>query len=281
VDLPLQAGGVEVGWGVLKDEKLGREVLKRKVWGTALLLGVFAAVGLPMLKAEESAEKSPADLAGKIRAIFPHITIDAEDRRVDVESQVCLSEGFLELIACGKDSKEHESLIMVEAKPSHIHAALLLIGAEAGNPAMRKPLDEEATRWAHIPPRGQAVKISLVLPKEGGGTVERPVSDFIVPTEDETGLREAAGEDEKFPDTFLFTGSFFHGEGEDRKYIADMSGHVISIATFGDEVFSLSEVHGQDNGSLAWQIKPESLPEIGTKVILRLRPQFADPAGTE
>lgn len=246
-----------------------------------LLLVALAVLGVPLLAVGESSEEIPPDLAGKIREIFPHITIDAKDRRVDVESVVCLTEGFLELIACGKDSKEHESVIMVEAKPSHIHAALLLIGAEAGNPAMRKPLNEEATRWAHLPPRGQAVKISLVFPKEGGGTVERPVSDFIAPTKDETGLREAAEIEEKFPDTFLFTGSLFHGEGEERKYIADLSGHVISIATFGDEVFSLSEVHGQENGSLDWQIKPDSLPEIGTKVILRLRPQFAAPAEKE
>jgi hypothetical protein len=266
---------------VFKKGKAAGTLLRTKGNRWVLLLVAFAALGVPLSVVGESSEEIPPDLAGKIREIFPHITIDAKDRRVDVEAVVCLTEGFLELIACGKDSKEHESVIMVEAKPSHIHAALLLIGAEAGNPAMRKPLNEEATRWAHLPPRGQAVKISLVFPKEGGGTVERPVSDFIAPTEDETGLREAAEIEEKFPDTFLFTGSLFHGEGEERKYIADLSGHVISIATFGDEVFSLSEVHGQENGSLDWQIKPDSLPEIGTKVILRLRPQFAAPAEKE
>lgn len=243
----------------------------------AVLFPILAAFCLPTLAAEEKAPDGGQDkvLAEKIRAIFPHISIDAKDRRVDVEAVVCLEEGFLELIACGKDSKEHESVIMVEAKPSHIHAALLLIGAQAGNPAMRKPLDEEGTRWAHLPPRGQPVKISLVFTKEGEKPVERPISDFIAPSDDPTGLREATGGEDKFPDTFLFTGSHFHGEGEDRKYIADMSGHVISIATFGDEVFSLSEIHGQDNSSLSWQIKPDSLPQLGTKVILRLRPQWA------
>lgn len=247
-------------------------------WCGAALCPILAAFCLPTLAAEEKAPDGGQDkaLAEKIRAIFPHISIDAKDRRVDVEAVVCLEEGFLELIACGKDSKEHESVIMVEAKPSHIHAALLLIGAQAGNPAMRKPLDEEGTRWAHLPPRGQPVKISLVFTKEGEKPVERPVSDFIAPSEDPSGLREASGEADKFPDTLLFTGSQFHGEGEDRKYIADMSGHVISIATFGDEVFSLSEIHGQENSSLSWRIKPDSLPQLGTKVILRLRPQWAE-----
>jgi hypothetical protein len=247
---------------------------------TALVFGLVAACCLQPLGGEEKPaaegeEQAPVELAERIRAIFPHITINSEERFVDIGSVVCLEEGFLELIACGKDSKEHESVIMVEARPSHIHAALLLIGAQAGNPAMRKPLDEEGTRWAHLPPRGQPVKVSLVIAKEGGKPVERPISDFIAAKEDESGLQEAGGEDDEFPDTMLFAGSQFHGEGEGRQYIADMSGHVISIATFGDEVLSLSEVHAQDNSSLSWQIKPDTLPELGTKVTLRLRPQWA------
>ena len=36
------------------------------------------------------------------------------------------------------------SVVVVEAKPSHIHTALLLIGARAGNPAMRKPIGHGA-----------------------------------------------------------------------------------------------------------------------------------------
>jgi hypothetical protein len=120
------------------------------------------------------------------------------------------------------------------------------------------------------------VKVSLVFTKEGGETVERPISDFIAPTKDESGLQVEGAAEEKFPDTLLFAGSQFHGEGEARQYISDLSGHVISIATFGDEVLSLSDVHAQDNSSLAWQIKPDTLPELGTKVTLRLRPQWAE-----
>lgn len=248
-----------------------------RIFKLAALLGMIAVCCLQPLVAEEkaaveSSEKIPTAIEERIRAIFPHISIDSTERRVDVEAVVCLTNGFLELVACGKDSKEHESLVMVEAKPSHIHAALLLIGAQAGNPAMRKPLDKEGTRWAHLPPRGQPVKISLVIPKEGGEAVERSISDFIAPSEDESGFRTDVGT--KFPDTYLFTGSHAQGEGEERQYLGDFSGHVASIATFGDEVLSLSEVHAQDNGSLAWQIKPDSLPELGTKVILRLRPQW-------
>jgi len=257
--------------------KTGRSKGGSKWLGAALCV---AALCLQPLAAEEAsgaagAEKVPADLAEKIRAIFPGITINAEERFVDVQSVVCLAEGYLEVIACAKDSREHESIVMVEGKPSHIHAALLLIGARPGNPAMRKPINEEGTRWVDIPPRGQAVKVSLLIPDEKGVMNERPISDFLAPTKDESGLPEAAGAAEKFPDTFLFAGSHTHQEGEAKTYIADVNGNVISISTFGDEVLCLAGHHAQENHALSWQIKPDSLPEIGTKVTLRLRPQAA------
>ena len=60
-----------------------------------------------------------------------------------------------------------------------------------------------------------------------------------------------------------------------QEYLADRSGHVISIATFGDELLCLPEVHSQDNGALMWRIDPTHLPKPGTKVTLRLRFQKA------
>ena len=98
----------------------------------------------------------------------------------DVEATVCLREGTLELVACTRDSKEHESIVAIAARPMHVHAALLLLGAEPGNPAIMKPVEGEETSWLKVPPRGDLVEVSLVWKKEGGEIVERPISDFIV-----------------------------------------------------------------------------------------------------
>ena len=54
-----------------------------------------------------------------------------------------------------------------------------------------------------------------------------------------------------------------------------MNGNVISISTFGDEVLCLSGNHVQENHALAWQINTDNIPDLGTKVTLRLRPQVA------
>jgi hypothetical protein len=255
--------------------------------GAYLLLGMLGAFCVTPLFAEEKAapaveaDAKPANLAERIRAIFPGITINSEDRCVDVDATVCLTEGYLELVACTKDTKEHESIIVIGAKAQHVHAALLLLGARPGNPAMRKPINEEGTRWVDIQPKGEPVKVSLVFANGEGAMTEHPISDFIIPSEDESGLPYAAAGEEAdakaaFPDTFVFAGSLLHGEGDGpKRYLCEESGNVISVSTFGDELLCLSGMHAQDNGSLSWQINTGKIPELGSNVKLRLRPLLA------
>ena len=205
---------------------------------------------------------------------LPGLVIDFQKRCVDLEGSICLDRGLLELVACTKGSKEHESIVAIQARPMHIHAALLLLGAKPGNPAMRKPIDEQETRWIDVPPKGDPVDVYLVFKNREGKMVERPISRFVAPSEDRFGERHGDGEEIEFPHTFLFAGSLLRGDGPGpRKYLSDLSGHVITIATFGDELLCLPGIHGQQNGSLMWQVDPTELPKVATKVILRLRPK--------
>ena len=203
---------------------------------------------------------------------LPGLVTNFQKRCVDIEASVCLEEGMLELIACTKGTKEHESIIAIEAKAMHVHTALLLLGAKSGNPAMRKPIDEERTRWIDIPPKGDQVDVYLVFKNEAGKMVEHPIGDFVTRSE------EQPEKGDKFPHTFLFAGSLLRAAGAGpRKYLSDLSGNVISIATFGDELLCLPGVYGQDNGSLMWQIDATKLPKVGSKVTLRLRPRRRPP----
>jgi len=212
---------------------------------------------------------------------LPGVKINLEERAVDVESVICLRTGGLELIACTKDTKEHESIIMVNTKAKYIHTALLLLGAKAGSPAMRKMVEEGGGRWIDLPPRGAAVDVFLVIADQEGKLIERPISDFIMRNSDRAGSGNGADEEAvKFPtNTFVFAGSHLHGQGDaPRKYLADGSGNVISLSTFGDEVLCLPDVHGHANGGLMWEVDSTHLPALETKVTLRLRPRVA--AGT-
>lgn len=238
----------------------------------------------------QSAETPPSPAAGQASFNVPQtnlakefklpgLVVKREDRCVDLDATVCLDKGALELIACTKGTKEHESIVAVEAKPLHIHTALLLLGIPVGNPAMRKPLNNEGTRWIDVPPRGGAVDVFLVVKDKDGKIVEWPIRNFI--KRSDHGGQEMSADNKgdkdahRFPThTLLFAGSILHDDGEGpRRYLCDNSGNVISIVTFGDEVLCLPEFHSSENGALIWSVDSTHLPAVGSKVILRLRPQ--------
>jgi hypothetical protein len=211
---------------------------------------------------------------------MPGMKILVKKGYIDVEAKICLAKGMLELLACKKDSKEHESLIAVVPKAAHIHAALLLIGAQPGNPAMRKEVEtEDGPRWIDLEPRGQEIDVSLVFNNEAGEPTEHPIKEFLIKSEEESfePKPEVKKEDRAFPtNTFLFVGSHVFKDGEaDPVYLADESGNVISLSTFGDELLALPGVHANDNQGLVWSIDPTRVPPLDTKVILRLKPKKA------
>lgn len=261
-----------------------------------LLPGVGWCSGPPRPPAAAGAAPSsrpatgPATRPAHGNAKLPGLVINFRQGYVDVDSAVCLRQGLLELIACTKGTKEHESIVVVHARPMHVHLALLLLGARNGSPARRKPTNEEGTRWIDVPPSGDPVDVYLVLKSKEGKPVERPISDFVAPAERETDRKAGAGtgspaEAPKFPHTFLFAGSLLRQRGPGpRKYLCEASGNVISVVTFGDELLCLPGIQGQESGSLMWRVDATDLPALGTKVTLRLRPRrrpATKPAGAD
>lgn len=246
----------------------------------ALLAG--AAHADPPSKTDEkpspsTARKISPELTAALKKLdLPGVKINLEEWCVDVKSRVSLKEGLLELIACVKDTKDHEAIIAIEAKPSHVHTALLLLGAKPGSPAMPVESDSDKPTYRFTPPSGSPVDVFLVIKKADGKEVESPITDFIKPIDEEEESEKPANKPkvEKFPThTFLFAGSILVGEGDGpRRYLCDTEGNVISISTFGDELLCLPGIHDQSNSSLMWQVDGEKLPELDSEVTLRLRP---------
>lgn len=216
---------------------------------------------------------------------LPGIKINAKEKYVDVDGAICLDSGALEVVACTKDTKEHESIIQLGAKPVHIHMALLLIGAAPGTPSIQKQVGEgEEKRWVFYPASGQPVEVSLIHSVDSGKELVTPIAEFIqkiveedIPTQSQDSNERKM---EKFPTSiFLFMGSHLveNGEGP-RRYIAEESGNVITISAFGDEMLGVCEQYSSSNGMLLWEVNSEKVPAVGTKVRLRLKPIFEAPA---
>jgi hypothetical protein len=217
----------------------------------ALVLTFFALTAVA-----EEPEAQPVELPG--------ISVNMADRYVDLAGRIVLREGLLELIACREQSKEHESIIAIEARPQHVHLSLLMIGLESGHPGgWRRDAEGNIHK---IEPQGDRVRVSLVI-GEGEGETEQPIEEFVIDTEG----NHLPGS------VFIFAGSqLIEQEDEEPIYSADETGNAISLVSFGDELLAWPEPASTSNATLTWQPDTASVPPLETPVRLRVRPVVSE-----
>jgi hypothetical protein len=99
------------------------------------------------------------------------VLLDAEGKRLVLKGEVCLREGLLEMLACLKQTKEHESILSVATKAQTVHAGLLALGAEPG----------EGVRFIpeFRPPTGQKIDIVLTWKDEEGKLHRAPAQSWV------------------------------------------------------------------------------------------------------
>lgn len=250
------------------------------------------------------ANPTPAP-ASSLREVFPGVRADVAARFVEFDaaiSPLCVPDPqaplfFLEAIACKPDTREHESLVVTPARPSHIHAALLLIGLTPGEPGKWKL---ENDRLVPIDPTGSRVTIELewANPAAPGGTPHVEPRDWIISALDETRFgtaRVPARPEEHRPAPgWVFAGSRLvttryladgtpipRDQPPREVYAADEAGTVIGLATFGAELIAWSRTFSPD----AHIEQPEWIadftppsptpapPAPGTPIIVRIRPE--------
>jgi len=200
-----------------------------------------------------------AKIEGK-KPAMPFVTINLEEKYVDLDGMICLEEGLLELVATVQASKEHEAIVVVKARPQHIHLAMLMLGLEPGKPGRWQYTEKQATP---IDPTGDRVRISMLV-KEGDKEVEKPIHMFI---------RNRVDDKQMEPTDFVFAGSHLveNQQGE-KQYLADVTGDVIALVSFDAEVMALPTAASTDNAELDWVIDTQTTPKFGTPVKLRIRP---------
>ncbi|MEM9416221.1 MAG: YdjY domain-containing protein [Planctomycetota bacterium] len=198
------------------------------------------------------------------------ITIDRDARTVDIDAKVCLREcEFLEQLACSPDTREHESLLVLQAKPSMVHTALLLLGLEPGSP-LQWIEEEDSVRT--IPPRGPEIEVLILTTDGEGREVLTPANEWV---KDQNSGETMQG------NTWLFAGSKFVEVNGQEMYVADAYGTAISLVNFGDDLLARATDMTDSNEShgRVWGANTDAIPEVGTEVRLRLHvPEAAPPA---
>ncbi len=203
--------------------------------------------------------------------VFPHVRVDAEAGWVEIAGTVPIlvddleaPDVYLEVIVCTPDSKEHESLVVTPARPSHVHAALLMLGLEPGRPGhwTWDGDGRDAVLRGHDP-TGDRVKIALHWTDAAG--VERSADPAEWIRHHGTGERPPA-------QAFVFAGSRLLDRGFGREmYDADGTGVLVGLATFGSEVVAWPTTISPDSGveEPVWVADPNTTPALGTAVRVR------------
>lgn len=113
---------------------------------------------------KDSGDLKPLNKAGTV-------LVDLKGKRLLLKSEVVLREGLLEMLACIKQTKEHESILSVDSKAQLVHAGLISLGAESGSPAKFVPEYKAAT--------GQPINIFLTWTDADGKLHRDPAQSWV------------------------------------------------------------------------------------------------------
>jgi hypothetical protein len=210
-----------------------------------------AAAGTPVAKPGAP----PIERIDDFRIRVGKVLVDREARRLDVPAKLNMTEGILEYYAVGSNGKLHESVIEIDAEPSHIHLGLILLGVEQikydfgdyrGPPKVVNPGGRLALFVRYTDPKTKKEK-------------RHPAEDWLY-----TRSTKAAPK----PLEWAFTGSNFwnnrYGADMDRSTIALIPDQIAVIGTVGD---SGNPYRGD---GLGFEVFKQVVPAKGTPLTLEI-----------
>ena len=215
---------------------------------------VFA--GWVSLSAAGQERQTPAADGGRPDASkMPHVSVDVKKREIRIDCEVLNPQMALEFFCCLSGTAEHEAIMRTEAKPSHVHLALLMLGLQPGEPVR---FSKAADKW--LPPHGPPLHISVEWDAKDGKRVRVPAHRM---------MRGVKSKKPMPPTTWIFAGSRVMDDG---KYAADTTGYLVSVVNFDLTVIDLPELHSNANETLEWEYNPDVVPPKGTRVWMILEP---------
>jgi len=185
------------------------------------------------------------------------VWIDPVNKRVVLDGAVCLREGQLEMLACTKGTKEHESILAVDTKAAAVHAGLLAVGAQVGTPVQFQPVYKPAT--------GTEIDISLIWTDKNGQVHRDRAQDWIRNVQN--------GKPMEYSWVFAGSGFWTDETSGEKSYLAE-SGDFICVSNFPSAMLDLPVESSQATGSLLFEAYTSHIPPLGTRVRIVLTPKL-------
>jgi len=182
-------------------------------------------------------------------------------RQVILDGVVCLREGALEMFACTRGTKEHESVVSIRVKAYMVHAALLAVGAVPGHPAEFTP--------SYRPASGTSVQITVQWIDATGKHHRADAQQWV------RNVRTGKAMSHRW----VFAGSGFWTDPQTgQKYYQAEGGDFICVSNFPSAMLDLPIESSQANAELLFAAFTEHIPPLGTPVRLVLTPVLPPPA---
>ncbi len=172
---------------------------------------------------------------------------------LDVPAEINMSDGLIELLACSRWGKVHESLFVIDEAPHLLQTGLLLL---LGKPDF-DPTPDAIEDWVGGSHSGcPAVDIEVAWTDSAGTAHRAAVETMLVRSGEEGPIA---------PGQWLFTGSLF----QSGVFQAQTTGTL--IATFFDPVAIINFAGEKAFDDEAFTIRRDDVPTKGTKVMLHFR----------
>ena len=189
--------------------------------------------------------------------------IDLKRKLVLVEGEICEREHMLEMFACTKGTKEHESVVAVDSKAFVIHTGLLAVGAVPGHPVKFDP--------EYVPANGTEIDIFVLWTDKEGKRHQVRAQEWV--------HNKRTGK--QLQQSWVFGGSGFWVDefAGERIYHAE-GGELVCVSNFSTAMLDLPIESSQANQGLLFEPITDRIPPRGTKVKLVFIPK-QPPAGDQ
>lgn len=211
----------------------------------------------PAREETEPERKLPPPEGAKKLSPEYDVWIDPKEGVVLVDGVISLREGMLEMFACTRNTKEHESIVSANTKAFLVHAGLLSLGAEVGTPVVFVP--------EYKAPTGTEIEITVLWHDSRGKERKARAQEWVQNVKTK---KEMA-----YP--FVFAGSRFWNDPETGKqYYQAEGGDFICVSNFSTAMLDIPIPSSPSNEELMFQVYTEKVPQLGTPVRLILRPKL-------
>ncbi len=233
--------------------------------GRGLVAIAVISVAAARLFADEPKAPVEPTPEGRVK-LFPKsdVWLDKNRKAVVVDGQVCLREGQLEMFACPRGTKEHESIVALNCQSQDVHAGLLAAGAKPGSPARFDGEYHSAT--------GQIVDIYVLWKDEQGDKRQARAQDWVKDVKAQKAM--------KFDWVFAGSGFWKDDETGQQHYKAN-SGDLVCVSNFPTATLDLPVESSQANEELMFAAFTDHIPPRGTKVRVVFIPRQDERAGAE